>query len=332
MQSTVTEDRNLYIGGSDIPAILGISRFTTRWELLQYKAGIKENTFTGNIYTEYGNTMEPKIRDWVNETWDCHFEETKIVMDDSEVLPTRYHADGDDTEEGELLEIKTTSRIARKFDAVSKDIPWDEYQFEFYKAYYSQLLYGMWAYGYKIGWLQVYARPDDMSEEFDEQNVFGYRIEMDNHKDFLEEILKEVDLFRQDFIYLKEHPDISESELPSRNTLMQKAKGVIKIGGASVPISWLLANKKEITDTLKSVSQEFLTEMQNHHVKTVEFADLGVKLTYVAKGDDTIEQVFDEKTFKEDNPDMWRKYLVEKTKKGKASSVRVTRMAEREKA
>ena len=37
MQTSVKQDRQKYIGGSDIPAIMGISPFTTRYDLLLYK-------------------------------------------------------------------------------------------------------------------------------------------------------------------------------------------------------------------------------------------------------------------------------------------------------
>ena len=47
----VTIDRDKYIGGSDVPVIMGISSFNTRWGLLQEKAGLKVNTFTVNKYT-----------------------------------------------------------------------------------------------------------------------------------------------------------------------------------------------------------------------------------------------------------------------------------------
>ena len=59
----VTIDRFKWIGGSDIPAIMGISPFTTRFDLLLFKAELKENDFKGNEYTRYGQVMEPKIRD-----------------------------------------------------------------------------------------------------------------------------------------------------------------------------------------------------------------------------------------------------------------------------
>ena len=48
----VTKDRHKYIGGSDIPIIMGISDFKTRFDLLLEKAQLKEDDFEGNVYTE----------------------------------------------------------------------------------------------------------------------------------------------------------------------------------------------------------------------------------------------------------------------------------------
>ena len=39
MDFDVTIDRDKYIGGSDVPAIMGLSSFRTRWQLLLEKAG-----------------------------------------------------------------------------------------------------------------------------------------------------------------------------------------------------------------------------------------------------------------------------------------------------
>ena len=85
----VTVDREKYIGGSDIPIIMGISPFKTRFDLLLEKAGLKENDFTGNEYTEYGNKLEPKIRDFINENREDKFEEGKYIEND-----IRCHTDG----------------------------------------------------------------------------------------------------------------------------------------------------------------------------------------------------------------------------------------------
>lgn len=43
MQDTVKVDRDKYVGGSDIPAILGLSNFKTRYELILDKAGLYQD-------------------------------------------------------------------------------------------------------------------------------------------------------------------------------------------------------------------------------------------------------------------------------------------------
>ena len=43
MQKSVKEDREKYIGGSDIPIIMGISPFKSRFDLLLEKAELKDN-------------------------------------------------------------------------------------------------------------------------------------------------------------------------------------------------------------------------------------------------------------------------------------------------
>ena len=65
MQETVKQDRNKYIGGSDIPIIMNMSPYKSRFDLLLEKAGLKDDDFEGNQFTEYGNTMEPKIREFM---------------------------------------------------------------------------------------------------------------------------------------------------------------------------------------------------------------------------------------------------------------------------
>ena len=100
----VKVDREKYIGGSDIPTIMGISRFSSRFDLLLFKAGLKEEDFSGNEYTEYGNTMEPKIRQYINTLFNRNFKEDKLIKDD-----IRCHYDGIDDDM--ILEIKTTSII-----------------------------------------------------------------------------------------------------------------------------------------------------------------------------------------------------------------------------
>ena len=58
--------RHEYIGGSDVPIIMGASKFNKPWNLLLEKALISKKEFGGSVYTEIGNIMEPRIQNAMN--------------------------------------------------------------------------------------------------------------------------------------------------------------------------------------------------------------------------------------------------------------------------
>ena len=121
MQNSVKEDRFKYIGGSDIPAIMGISPYKTRFQLLLEKAQLETPEDVDNIYTRYGNVMEGKIRDYINglskEQANDPYVEGKHIIEDGDYLPFRLHTDGEN--EDTILEIKTTSEIHDNPDHLS---------------------------------------------------------------------------------------------------------------------------------------------------------------------------------------------------------------------
>lgn len=307
MQDTVTKDRELFLGGSDIAAIMGISPFTSRLELLQYKAQIKENTFEGSVYTEWGNDMEGKIRDYVN-TLGYDFIEDKIILDDSDVLETRVHADGVDHEQEVVLEVKTTSQIHGTVDG--------------YKKYLVQLLYGMWAFGYDEGVLAVYERPKDLDMTFDKDRLQVFFIGMEDYEKLMKDILTEVAKFRLDYQYLCENPFTDDSELPSRSALLPVSEQIAKLEN---DIAWA----KEITEQYDKCKKELCKAMREHNIKSWTMPN-GTKVTYVPRGEDKPYTAFDEESFQKDHEDLYKEYSIEKTRKGKADYVRITPMAKKE--
>ena len=192
-------DRNLYIGGSDIPIIMGISPFKKRFDLLLEKAGLKENDFDGNQYTEYGNVLEPKIREFINSKEKLPFYEDKKVNGD-----IRCHVDGYNGKDT-ILEIKTTSRLHSSVNE--------------YKVYLVQELFYMNEYKAKKGKLAVYERPEDFNEEFDEKRLTTYDINIKDYKELVEDILQAVDQFRKDLIKVKENTFITEEELQPKELI-----------------------------------------------------------------------------------------------------------------
>ena len=188
----VRTDRNKFIGGSDIPIIMNISPFKKRFDLLLEKADLLENEFEGNIYTEYGNILEPKIREYINKLKDTNYIEYKKI--DGNI---RCHLDGFDNVS--VLEIKTTSQIRKKVSS--------------YKKYLVQLLFYMQQTNVEKGLLAVYERPKDFSEEFHEERLQLFDIDINDYDELLKEINIAVRKFIEDLEKRKENPFIEEWEL-----------------------------------------------------------------------------------------------------------------------
>ena len=292
----VTKDRAKYIGGSDIPIIMGLSPYKTRYELLQDKAEIREDDFSGNEYTEYGNVMEEKIRDYLNSKgWD--FREDKVINGD-----LRYHADGYDKGNNILLEVKTTSHIY--------DDKWD------YKKYIVQLALGMDLFKTDQGFLAVYQRPEDFDEEFDSKRLRLYQFGAKLVKDLLQnEIYPAIESFRADLEKLKEDPFLSEEDLTPTE--------IVEIADMALALEEKLIQFKEIEKQAKDVKQRLKEAMQTHGIKTW-LMNNGTKITLVPDGEDTTVKAFDEKAFAKDHEDMYQSYMIDKVKKGRAGYVRIT--------
>lgn len=185
-------DRNKYIGGSDIPTIMNISPFKKRFDLLLEKADLLENEFEGNIYTEYGNILEPKIRDYINKLKNTNYIEYKKI--DGNI---RCHLDG--FNDVSVLEIKTTSQVRKKVSS--------------YKKYLVQLLFYMQTMKVDKGLLAVYERPKDFCEEFHEERLQVFDIDIKDYEELLKDINAAVKKFIEDLEKVKENPFIEEWEL-----------------------------------------------------------------------------------------------------------------------
>ena len=188
----VRTDRNKFIGGSDIPIIMNISPFKKRFDLLLEKADLLEDEFEGNIYTEYGNILEPKIREYINKLKNTNYIEYKKI--DGNI---RCHLDG--FNDVSVLEIKTTSQIRKKVSS--------------YKKYLVQLLFYMQQTNVEKGILAVYERPKDFSEEFHEERLQMFDIDINDYDELLKEINNAVKKFIKDLEKIKENPFIEEWEL-----------------------------------------------------------------------------------------------------------------------
>lgn len=290
----VTIDRDKYIGGSDIPIIMGISPFKTRFDLLLEKAGLKEDDFTGNAYTEYGNIMEPKIRDFINESFSMEFVEGKHINGD-----IRCHTDGET--ENCILEIKTTSQIHENVDD--------------YKVYLVQLLFYMQETKRKIGYLAVYIRPENFNDNFENERLKVFRIKIKEYNDLLEQINKAVEQFRIDLAKVKANPFITEEELLPTD--------LTELSNKVVALENQLAEMKKIEAQAKDLKAQLKGAMEKAGTKTWETPN-GTKITLVPDTEDKVVKKFNEKLFKDNNLDLWDEYSEEVVQKGKAGYIRIT--------
>lgn len=288
MEYDVTIDRDKYIGGSDIPVIMGLSPFKTRWQLLQEKAEIVENTFTGNLATRYGQMIEPKIRDYINRTYKRNFEPNRVIVGDF-----RAHTDGFDAKEEEVLEIKSTSRV-------------HSYLIE-YKIYLVQLLKYMQVNKVEYGILAVYHRPEDYSTEFDENRLQIFNVSLSEFIPLLNEINVEIDRFVADLKRLRENPNLTEQDfLPP---------ALVTLSNRVMAIEETLSHYKAFEAECKVLKKSLLDAMTEYNIKGWEMPN-GTKIARVdgTERTTTTEMVFDLEAFKEENPALYGMYLKEQTK------------------
>ena len=298
MQQSVKEERWRWLGGSDISTIMGINPFKKRFDLLLEKAQLKENTFDGNEYTEYGNELEPKIRDYINQFAADKFKEDKVIKDD-----LRYHSDGFNGDT--VLEIKTTSQI---HDDVND-----------YKAYLVQLLFGMQMHEVNNGILAVYKRPEDFDTEFNANRLTTYQIDIKDYQELLNDINVAVDEFRNDLAKLKENPFLTEADLQPNE--------VVELSNQVLVLENQLSAYKQLEAQYKDLKEKLYKAMQDHQIKKWT-TNNGVQITRVDGSEDSevIEHTFNEEKFLLDHPKMYADYLTEtkKIKKGRAGYIKVT--------
>lgn len=281
MQESVKQDRDRYIGGSDIPVIMNLSPFKSRYDLLLEKAGYKEDEFKGNVYTEYGNTLEPIIRDWINTNNPHPFVEGKHVREaePDELIGVRIHTDGENNEA--ILEIKTTSQI---YESVYD-----------YKIYLVQLLYYMVLTGKQYGLLAVYERPENLSIEFDSSRLHVYKINLEEEQGVVNEITHAIDLFLEDLAKVKANPFITEQELLPAE--------IPDITERILALESQLAYYKKVEAQIKEDKARLKKAMEAASVKSWTTPN-GYKITLVEDGTDSVKQVFDEATFKTEQHDL----------------------------
>lgn len=283
---SVTNDRNKFIGGSDVAAILGLNRYKTAYEVWEEK---KHNikTFEGNQATEWGKKLEPVII--------SHFEQlnnVKVFDNNARYTSNEYdflgcHPDGICTinNENVLIEVKTVSTDAYKFWGNS--LP---------KEYYCQVQHNMYVLGLKKAKFIYLVLDSRFYSEIDVNFDAEYVSEQNNYlvKWWLNNIVGDEVPIKTVTDYEKENPEVKIVEADDETT--KKHTELIE----------LKAKIKEL-ETQKEAVEDFLK------LKIGDATDLMYGLNTIATWRPQTKVTVDTKKLKEELPETFLKYATEKT-------------------
>ena len=284
--ANVTEKRNIYVGGSDVPTILGINQYKTQYELALEKTGIKPKEFTGNEYTAYGNQLEPQIRDYINATTEANFIVDTHIDEEYKI---RSNVDGVDYDLSLLLEVKTHGKNPNL------------------KVYEAQMQLYMFQLDLKEGWLALYERPEDFDIEFDAKRLKVEVIQRDEK--MINKILSSIETFWIRCEYLKDNPGMTEDEFMTIGTDMDVALAKFnKVAPRLLQLKKEVAKLEAIEKEAKDMLYQKMTE---NDIKKWETPFFIVTRVLPSKSNR-----FDSKRFKEEHPEVYEEYLTTSERKG----------------
>lgn len=289
----VTEKRTQYVGGSDVPVILGLSKYKTQFELAKEKAGIVQPDKSSNPYIQFGNKMEPLIRDYINTMNSLNFHPDTFIDKDDLI---RSNVDGIDLENKILLEIKTHGTNPTE------------------KVYEAQMQLYFHQTGCNYGWLAMYHRPKDFDLEFDRENLVIKEIERD--QGYIEKILDSIETFWIRVEYLKEKPDMTEQEYYSFGNDIDKL--VARVERFELQMLEFEEKAKLIKAKQKDFREQLYQKMEENDIKKIDTGD--VVITRVLP---TTRKSIDSTKLKKEKPDIYDQYLKESQING---SIRIKRV------
>lgn len=275
----VTQNRQLYVGGSDVPIILGISKYKNAFELAKEKIGIIPKTYESNEYTEYGKVLEPQIRDYINAINETNFQPDTAI---NKELCIRGNADGIDYNEKLLLEIKTHGKKP------TRDV------------YEAQMQLYMYLFDLPAGWLAMYERPENFDAEFDEERLKIEVIYRDGL--YIDDILNQIKLFWKRCEALKENPDMSEVDFYSIS-LDEKKNEIAVLANQIEKLEIQLHQYKELEKQYKNMKEELYNAMEKHNIK--KFETDYIIITRVLP---STRESIDSKKLKEEQPTVFEQY------------------------
>ena len=297
----VTIDRHKYVGGSDLPSILGLNAKygTSVFEFAKQKAGIIPNPFTGNQFTKYGQIMEPVIRDYINTINGVTYLEDTII--DSE-RGYRGNTDGiDRNADIPILEIKTFGE--------ELDVEYYAPQCQFYMETFNQPRCRLVGYKRPADFYKGidYELENDESYfnlEFDENRLEEHIIERDPK--LWAKIEERILVFKKAVEELKANTNMSEDEFNN----MFYGNDLIALSNKVAVLENTLASYKNIEKEYKDVKEQLYNIFEEKGL--ISFDTGAVKITKVSPTSyDTVS--IDTKKLQDEEPNIYEKYKTIKT-------------------
>ena len=312
VKDSVKDDRDKYIGGSDLPKVNN----PTSAERLIFEKTHEQKDFT-SIYTEFGNIAEPLIREYVSRTvyGGESIEPSTTIIEREGKLGFRGNLDGDNTIRKEVIEIKTLGEnYFNDISSMAKKV----------EAYRIQVGYYMMLKGYKKASIYIFKRPSILLDKpFDKWTVKEL---YDRQTEIEEFIVKEMEarlstLFEND-------SDLFNSTVNKKATLLDEVNRRIElIDNAFAKHSErqgtttesededLLVEFKELEEMEKNLAtrkKEILEHFIEKYHENETFEIDGSSYVYTAERTST-RKSFNSKAFESDNPELYQKYIKEST-------------------
>ena len=297
----VTINRHKFVGGSDLPSILGLNAKygVNVFDFAKEKAGIIPNTFKGNQFTKYGQLMEPVIRDYINSIYEVNYVEDTVIDNDRGY---RGNTDGIDKKADiPILEIKT----------FGDDLDVDYYipQCQFYMETFNQDACLLVGYKRPIDFYtgvdyELENNDNYFNLEFDENNIVTHIIYRDST--LWSKIEERIKLFKKAVEELKINPNMTEEEF--NNTFY--GKDLISLTDKIYMLETKLIDSKNIEKEYKKAKDEIYEIFDKKGL--ISFETDRIKITKVAPTTyDTV--TIDAKKLEAENPDIYDKYKKIKT-------------------
>lgn len=295
--NNIIDDRDKYIGGSDLPIIMGMNRTITPFQFAKKKLNIIPKEDSDNIYTHYGHVMEDKIRNYINNKYKAKYEPSTFKS-----WYLRGNCDGMDADaEIPLIEIKT----------FGKDLNIDYYKF--------QCQFYMGLFGHDKLLLVGYKRPDtfytgidyNLEKEdkyfdfkFNEKNIFQHVIKRDEK--LIKQIIEKCNNFYNALNALRKDNNLTE----------EKFNDIFYGSTVTMMVKRFKKLEKQLLDFKKIEDDYNLTKDKLYELfefkNILSFENEDIKITRVNPTSYEKSSI-DTKKLKKEQPDIYKKYTSTKT-------------------